>query len=66
MKIYKLKVNTTSKKYKVVIGSDIIKNVSSILNDENIYFDKCLILIDSNIPNNFKSLLIKNLKVKKK
>ena len=66
MKIYKLKVNTKSKKYKVVIGSDIIKNVSRILNDENIYFDKCLILIDSNIPNNFKSLLKKNLKVKKK
>ena len=66
MKTYKLNINTKSKKYKVVIGSNLLKNVSKILSEENIYFDKCLILVDKNIPNKFKSLLKNNLKIKKK
>ena len=66
MKTYKLNINTKSKKYKVVIGSNLLKNVSKILSEENIYFDTCLILVDKNIPNKFKSLLKNNLKIKKK
>ena len=66
MKSYKLEINTKSKKYKVVVGSNLLKNVSRILKEENIHVDKCLILLDKNIPIKFKSLLTKNLNVKNK
>ena len=66
MKTFKLKINTKSKKYNVLIGSNLIGNISKILTQENIHFNKCLILIDKNIPAGFKSILKNNLKTKKK
>ncbi len=66
MKTYNIKVKTKTKKYTIVIGQDIIKNISSILKKHNIFFKKCLIVVDKNIPSKFKLTLIKNLKTKKK
>ncbi len=66
MKVNNIQINTKTKKYSIIIGSDIIKNISKILTKKNISFEKCLIVIDRNIPTKFKSILIKNLKIKKK
>ena len=66
MKIHKIKVNTKTKKYSIIIGSNIIKNISKILGSQKINFEKCLIVIDNNIPNKLSSNLKKNLKVKYK
>ena len=66
MKTYELKINTKSKNYSLIIGSNLIKNISKILGKKKIYFSKCLIVIDVNIPNKFKSFLKKEIKVSKK
>ena len=50
MKKIKLVVKTNSKNYPIVIGSNIIKDISSIIQSNNIVFNKCLIVADKNIP----------------
>ena len=65
MKVNKIKINTKTKKYSIVIGRGLINKVDEILNNNNLFFEKCLIVNDSNIPNNFKKLLSKKLKSKK-
>ena len=62
---YKIPINTKEKKYSIIIGSNIIQNISKILLKEKIYFKKCLIVLDKNIPLNFISTLLKKLKTKK-
>ena len=65
MRIHNIKVNTRTKKYSIIIGSQILKNILKILSKENIYFEKCLIVTDKNIPYKFRSILLKKLKKKK-
>ena len=65
MRTHSIQINTKTKKYSIIIGHNIIKNISNILTKQNITFEKCLIVIDNNIPAKFKSTLIKELKVKK-
>ena len=50
MKIIKLIINTNSQKYPIIIGSNILKYLSKILNKNSIKFKKCLLVIDKNIP----------------
>jgi len=66
MKITKLQIKTKSKKYYIVLGSNIIKNISSIINKEKIKFNKCLIVIDKKVPNNKLTILKKGIKCQKK
>ena len=65
MKANNIQINTKTKKYSIIIGFNLIENISNILSDKNISFEKCLVVIDKNIPKKFKSILIKNLKLKK-
>ena len=65
MRTHSIQINTKTKKYSIIIGHNVIKNISNILTKQNITFEKCLIVIDNNIPAKFKSTLIKELKVKK-
>ena len=65
MKTNNILINTKTKKYSIVVGFNIIKNISNILSNKKIIFKKCLVVIDKNIPNKFKSILKKNLKKKK-
>ena len=65
MQTYNIQVKTKTKKYPIIIGSKILKNISNIIGKEKIYFKKCLIIIDKNIPLKFKITLTKNLKLKK-
>ncbi len=65
MKTNNIQVKTKTKKYLIFIGSNIIKNISNILTSQKISFEKCLIVIDKNIPKKFQSKLLKTLKLKK-
>jgi len=66
MKLNNILINTKTKKYSVLIGYNIIKNISNILISQNLKFKKCLIIIDKNIPFKFKNDLTKRKKTKKK
>ena len=55
MKVNKIKINTKTKKYSIVIGKGLINKVDEILNNNNLFFEKCLIVNDSNIPKILKN-----------
>ena len=49
MKTIKLTIKTKTQEYPIIIGSNIISNISKILKDNSIKFNKTLIVIDKNI-----------------
>tara|TARA_B100001996_G_scaffold266056_1_gene207772 strand:- start:268 stop:1374 length:1107 start_codon:yes stop_codon:yes gene_type:complete len=49
----KLKIKTKNQSYNVIVGNDLIKNLPNILKNNSINFNKCLFVIDSNIPLKF-------------
>ena len=65
MKPIKLIVNTDSQRYPIIIGSNLISKVLSTLKLHNIYFEKCLLIVDKNISKKTTSKLKKSLKNKK-
>jgi 3-dehydroquinate synthase/shikimate kinase/3-dehydroquinate synthase len=50
MKPIKLKIKTKTQQYPIIIGSNIVSNISRILKKNSINFKKCLLIVDSNIP----------------
>ena len=56
MKKIKLIVNTVGQKYPIIIGKNVAKNISKIISDNLISFEKCLLVVDKNVP---KKLLVK-------
>ena len=58
MKQNKLVVKTITEKYPIFIGTNLISNISKILKNNLVSFEKCLLVIDKNVPNK----LIKKLK----
>ena len=46
----KIKVRTKTQSYNIIIGNDLIKNLSKILKDNSIKFEKCLFIIDNKVP----------------
>jgi len=64
MKIRKLIINTKSEKYPIIIGSNLVLNLSKIIIQNTINFKKCLIVIDKNVPKKHLSIIKKNLKTK--
>ena len=65
MKLIKLKINTKTQRYSIIIGSNLIPNMSMILKENSIYFKKCLLVIDKNISKHFISKIKKSLNKKK-
>ncbi len=65
MKPIKLKINTKTQKYSIIIGSNLGVNISKILKENSINFQKCLIIIDKNISQKFISKIKKSLNKKK-
>jgi len=65
MKPIKLKVKTKLENYPIIIGSNLINNLDSLLKKNSIIFNQCLLVIDNNIPKKFISRLTKSLKNKK-
>ena len=64
MKPIKLKVKTKSQNYPIFIGSNLVNNISNIIKNNFISFNKCLIIIDKNIPKKIISTIKKSLKKK--
>ena len=66
MKPIKLKIRTKSETYPIIIGSNIIKDLSKYLNEYSINFNQCLLIIDKKVPNRMISKITESLKRKKK
>ena len=65
MNTNKISIKTSSKSYPILIGRDLISKIDKILKANHLKFEKCLIVTDKNIPNKFKRLLYKNLKIRR-
>ena len=64
MKQTKLTIVTKTEKYPIIIGSNLILNLSKIFKLNSIDFDKCLIVIDKSVPKKFISNIKKSFKKK--
>ena len=64
MKTIKLKVNTKSGNYPIIIGSDLLAKLPKIFKDNSIVFRKCLLVIDKKVPSKKINELVKSLKNK--
>ena len=60
MKPIKLIVQTHSRKYPILIGSNLVSKVDFFLKNNSIKFNKCFFLIDSKVPNKFVTKIKKN------
>ena len=58
----KLIVKTKSEKYPIIIGRNLISNLSQILKKNSINFKKCLLVFDKNIPNIYVTQISRSLK----
>ena len=65
MKPIKLNVKTNSDNYPIIIGPNLIKNISSHLSKNSIIFNQCLLVIDKNIPKKLINKISQGLKKKK-
>ena len=65
MKAIKLKIKTKTQQYPIIIGSNLVSNISEIIKDNSINFKQCLLIIDKNISKKVV-LKIKKSLIKKK
>jgi 3-dehydroquinate synthetase len=65
MKPIKLKVKTNLDHYPIIIGSNLIRNLNSYLNENSIIFNQCLLVIDKKVPKRLINNITKALKRKK-
>ena len=65
MNTNKISIKTRNKNYSIVIGRDLIVKIDKILKANRLKFDKCLIVTDKNIPQKFKRILYKKIKINK-
>ena len=49
----KIKVRTKTQSYNIIIGNNLIKNLSKILKDNSVSFNKCLLVIDKKVPKKY-------------
>lgn len=64
MKLAKLNVKTVSGAYPIIIGSNLTSHLSKILKDNSVSFNKCLLVIDKNVPRKLINKLSKSIKIK--
>ena len=62
MKVHNLSINTKTKKYSIIVGSNLISRINKIFISQNLSFAKILVVIDRNIPIKFRKKLVNNLK----
>ena len=65
MKTKKIIVKTSSHTYPILIGSNLISKISSLLKNNSVTFNQCLLIIDKNVPSKFIEKIKKSLKNKK-
>ena len=49
MRPIKLKIDTKSQRYPIIIGSNLVSNLANIAKNNSVNFKKCLLIIDKNI-----------------
>ena len=64
MKQTKLNIVTKTEKYPIIIGSNLTSSISKIFKSNSIGFDKCLIVVDKNVPKKFVSNIKRSFKNK--
>ena len=64
MKPIKLKINTKTQKYSIIIGSNLGSGISKILKENSINFKQCLLVIDKNVSEHLISKIKKSLNKK--
>ncbi len=64
MKQTRLNIVTKTEKYPIIIGSNLTSSISKIFKSNSIDFDKCLIVVDKNVPKKFVSNIKRSLKNK--
>jgi len=65
MKPIKLIIKTKSETYPIIIGNNLVKNISQIFKKNSIKFNQCLLVIDKKVPKKIVSTITKSLKRKK-
>ena len=65
MKQFKLNINTKSQKYPIIIGKGLYNNLQKLMDNNSIFFNKCLIVIDSKIKKKIISKILSKFKKKK-
>ena len=65
MKPIKLKIETKTQKYPIIIGSNLITNLSKIIKNNSLAFNQCLLVVDKNVPKKFITKIKNSLKKKK-
>ena len=53
----KLSVKTNNNKYLILIGSGLINKLSLLLKYNSINFNKCLVVIDKNVPKKYTKII---------
>ncbi len=62
----KLKINTKTHQYPIIIGSNLSSKVSKIIYENSINFKQCLLVVDTNVSKKNISIIKKSLNKKKK
>ena len=65
MKPIKLKIKTLNQKHSVIIGLNLISRLSFYIKQNSISFEKCLLVIDKNVPQKMITKIRKTLNKKK-
>jgi 3-dehydroquinate synthase len=65
MRPIKLKIKTKTKAYPIIIGSNLVSNISKIIKDNSLNFKQCLLIVDKNISIKIVSKIKKSLNKKK-
>jgi len=65
MKPIKLNINTSTDHYPIIIGTKLFTQFSNLINQNSIKFEKCLLVIDKNVPKKKITKIKKALKNKK-
>ena len=61
----KLKIETKTQQYPIIIGSNLCSNISQVIKKNSINFKQCLIVVDTNVPKKIISKIKKSLNKKK-
>ena len=65
MKPIKLIIKTKTQKYPIIIGSNLVSNISKIIKNNSLYFKQCLLVVDKNISVKIVSQIKRSLNKKK-
>ena len=60
MKTIKLIIKTKTQQYPILIGNKLVSKLSKLMKQNSIKFEKCLLIIDKNVPKDMISQIKKS------